>query len=75
MKNLEECVDELTELGRLELDFEIQIIRSNRCLELCDAYGSDRWNKEAQNTLDKIKEYFRSWRLNFYSSRHWIKWY
>lgn len=57
MKNLEECVDELTELGRLELDFEIQIIRSNRCLDLCDADGSDRWNKEAQNTLDKIKEY------------------
>ena len=57
MPNLEQCVNELSELGRLELDFDIQIKRSNRCLELCDADGSDRWNKEAQNTLDKIKEY------------------
>ena len=57
MPNLEQCVNELSELGRLELDFDIQIKRSNRCLELCDTDGSDRWIKEAQNTLDKIKEY------------------
>jgi len=44
----------LSEFGRLELDFQIQLKRSNRCLDLCDVQGAERWNEEAKKTLYKM---------------------
>lgn len=57
MKNLEECVDKLSELGEMELAFKVQLKRANRCLELCDANGSDRWLEEARKTLLQMENY------------------
>jgi len=42
-------------LREMEADFQIQIKRSNKCLDLCDTDGSERWISEAKHTLERIK--------------------
>lgn len=42
-------------LREMEEDFQIQIKRSNKCLDLCDTDGSERWIREAKHTLERIK--------------------
>ena len=52
MLNSETNKNTLSDLGRLELDFQIQLQRSNRCLDLCDVEGAERWNEEAKKKYD-----------------------
>jgi len=43
------------ELKYLEEDFAIQIKRANKCIELCDEIGADRWLAESKLTNLKMK--------------------
>lgn len=43
------------ELKYLEEDFAIQIKRANKCIELCDEIGGDRWLAESKLTNLKMK--------------------
>ena len=43
------------ELKYLKEDFDIQIKRANKCIELCDELGADRWLAESKLTHYKIK--------------------
>ena len=38
-------------------DFQIQLARSQKCLEINDVLGSERWNQEASKTLEKLSRY------------------
>ena len=42
-------------LREMEADFQFQLKRSNKCLDLCDTDGSERWLLEAKHTLERIK--------------------
>ena len=46
-------------LNELEDDFKFQLKRSNRCLDLCDTSGSERWLKEAKNTLKRMSDHLK----------------
>jgi len=52
MFNRETISDRIQEMQR---DFQTQIKRSNKCLDLCDTDGSERWIREAKHTLERIK--------------------
>ncbi len=52
MFNRETISDRIQEMQR---DFQTQIKRSNKCLDLCDTDGSERWISEAKHTLERIK--------------------
>ncbi len=56
MNNSKTSNSTISEFGRLELDFQIQLKRSNRCLDLCDVQGAERWNEEAKLTLSKMSK-------------------
>jgi len=56
MLNSETNKNTLSDFGRLELDFKIQLQRSDRCLDLCDVEGAERWNNEAKLTLSKMSK-------------------
>jgi len=56
MLNSETNKNTLSDFGRLELDFQIQLQRSSRCLDLCDVEGAERWNEEAKLTLSKMSK-------------------
>ena len=43
------------ELKYLEEDFAIQIKRANKCIELCDEIGANRWLAESKLTNLKMK--------------------
>ena len=43
------------ELEYLQEDFDIQIKRANKCLELLDTEGAERWLSESTITNNRIK--------------------
>ena len=46
-------------LREMEADFQTQIKRSNKCLDLCDTDGSERWLREAKHTLERINNHLK----------------